>query len=45
MVLLAGTALWIVATGGRTLMLGARSSVSARTPQNALTGIWLCAIA
>ena len=43
MILLAGIALWIVATGGRTLMLGA-IVVSARTPQNVLSGIWLCAI-
>jgi hypothetical protein len=42
MALLAAAAIWIVATGGSTMTLGP-SVISARTPQNALTGIWLCA--
>jgi hypothetical protein len=43
MILLAGVAAWIVTTGGRTVMLGT-IVLSIRTPQNVLTGIWLCAI-
>src|SRR4051794_5382870 len=41
---LAATAAWIVLTGGRTVELGP-GVISVRTPQNALTGIWICAIA
>jgi hypothetical protein len=39
---LAVLAIWIVAIGGRVLALGG-VVISVRTPQNALTGIWICA--
>lgn len=42
--LLAGVALWIVVSGGRTLALGP-VVMSVRTPQNTLTAMWMCAIA
>ena len=42
--LLAVTAIWIVVSGGRVLDLGP-GVISVRTPQNALTGVWICVIA
>jgi hypothetical protein len=41
---LAVTAIWVVISGGRVLDLGP-GVISVRTPQNALTGIWICVIA
>jgi hypothetical protein len=41
---LAVTAIWVVVSGGRVLDLGP-GVISVRTPQNALTGIWICVIA
>ncbi len=41
--LLAALALWIIVTGGGTVTLG-RHTVTAHTPQNALTGVWVCVI-
>jgi hypothetical protein len=38
------TAIWIIVSGGRILDLGP-GVISVRTPQNALTGIWICVIA
>ncbi len=38
------TAIWIVVSGGRVVDFGP-GVISVRTPQNALTGIWICAIA
>jgi hypothetical protein len=43
MIVLAAIAGWIVTSGGRTVMLGT-IVLSVHTPQNVLTGIWLCAI-
>jgi len=43
MILLGSLAVWIVATGGGIMEAGSLV-VSVRAPQNALTGIWLCAI-
>ena len=40
---LAAAALWMVLTGGRTLTVGGLA-VPMHKPQNALTGVWICAI-
>ena len=40
---LAAVALWMVLTGGQTLMF-VDIAVPMHTPQNALTGVWICAI-
>ncbi len=42
---LAVTAIWIVVSGGRVLLDLGPGVISVRTPQNALTGIWICVIA
>ncbi len=39
MILLTAIAVWIVVTGGGSAVLG--TTISARTPQNVLTGIWI----
>jgi hypothetical protein len=41
-ILLAAVVIWILVTGGRSVTLGS-IVMSVRTPQNALTGIWICA--
>jgi hypothetical protein len=44
MIGLAASALWMMVTGGRTVTFG-DIAVPMHAPQNALTGVWVCAIA
>jgi hypothetical protein len=41
---LSAIAVWVLATGGSTVSIG-DVAIAVHTPQNALTGIWICAIA